>query len=182
MFSRAVTLPVGADPDWASLARHRDPAVRRVAALSERLPFAAGAFDVVLASWVLEHLPQPERACAEIARVLKPGGRFVFLTPNALSPITVLNRLTPQRIQGWLVERLYARAAADTFPLVYRANTPAALAALAAGSGFSTLSLSIISDPTYLAFNDLLFGWSVWLEKRLPANRYVHLVGEWRRE
>src|SRR5207248_2570837 len=35
-------------------------------------------FDRVLANFALLHLPDPERACAEAFRVLKPGGKFGF--------------------------------------------------------------------------------------------------------
>ena len=35
-------------------------------------------FDAVLANFVFNHLPQPERAAAELARVLRPGGRVAF--------------------------------------------------------------------------------------------------------
>jgi SAM-dependent methyltransferase len=45
------------------------------------LPFAAASFDTVLAAQVLEHLPEPARACGEIARVLAPGGHLVLTAP-----------------------------------------------------------------------------------------------------
>ncbi len=38
-----------------------------------RLPFADGSFDRVIASEVLEHIPDDEAAMAELARVLRPG-------------------------------------------------------------------------------------------------------------
>lgn len=46
------------------------------------LPFAAGSFDVVCAIDVLEHVEDPDRLIAEAARVLAPGGMFVFHTFN----------------------------------------------------------------------------------------------------
>lgn len=46
------------------------------------LPFADGSVDCVLFSEVIEHLDHPERAIAEIRRVLKPGGRVVIIFPN----------------------------------------------------------------------------------------------------
>jgi SAM-dependent methyltransferase len=46
------------------------------------LPFAAGAFDRVYCSEVLEHLVDPRAAVAEIVRVLKPGGVAVLSVPN----------------------------------------------------------------------------------------------------
>jgi ubiquinone/menaquinone biosynthesis C-methylase UbiE len=47
------------------------------------LPFAAGTFDVVVMSEVIEHLIRPELAVWEVARVLRPGGVFVMTTNNA---------------------------------------------------------------------------------------------------
>jgi SAM-dependent methyltransferase len=43
----------------------------------QALPFADGAFDVVVCNWVLYHLGDRARGIAELARVLRPGGRFV---------------------------------------------------------------------------------------------------------
>src|SRR2546430_775131 len=47
---------------------------------AQNLPFANASFDRVAANFALLHLADPERACAEAARVLKPGGRFGFTT------------------------------------------------------------------------------------------------------
>jgi len=43
----------------------------------QSLPFHDAAFDVVVCNWVLYHVPDRDRAIAELARVLRPGGRFV---------------------------------------------------------------------------------------------------------
>ena len=45
-------------------------------------PFCPGAFDTVLCSQVLEHLPEPGLAVAEMARVLKPGGHLIVTAPH----------------------------------------------------------------------------------------------------
>ena len=55
----------------------------------EELPFADGEFDVVVAAWMLYHVPDLDRALAEIARVLKPGGRLVAVT-NAIDHLQEL--------------------------------------------------------------------------------------------
>lgn len=46
------------------------------------LPFETGAFDHVIASEILEHVPADEPAMAEIARVLKPGGSACVTVPR----------------------------------------------------------------------------------------------------
>jgi SAM-dependent methyltransferase len=46
------------------------------------LPFETGSFDRLIASEVLEHITEDERAMAEIARVLRPGGKAVVTVPR----------------------------------------------------------------------------------------------------
>lgn len=48
----------------------------------ERLPFADGAFDAVVAADVLEHVPDLPAVVRELGRVLAPGGSLVFDTIN----------------------------------------------------------------------------------------------------
>mgnify|MGYP000184972722 CR=1 FL=1 len=79
------------------------------------------------------------------------------------------------------MNRLYGRAAADTFPTVYRANSAVALAALCAASGLVLESLDCVADPTYLAFNRPIYRAVVAVEDRLPAAWRIHLVGVARR-
>jgi len=50
------------------------------------LPVADESFDVVLCTEVLEHIPEPQRAIDEMARVLRPGGTLL-LTTRFLFPI-----------------------------------------------------------------------------------------------
>ena len=49
-----------------------------VTASATDLPFADDTFDAIWTIWVLEHVPEPERAMVEMRRVLKPGGLLLF--------------------------------------------------------------------------------------------------------
>ncbi len=53
-----------------------------VSGLAYPLPFAAESFDSVLCTQTLEHVQSPERAVAEIARVLRPGGHLILTAPQ----------------------------------------------------------------------------------------------------
>jgi ubiquinone/menaquinone biosynthesis C-methylase UbiE len=46
---------------------------------SERLPFASGSFDIVTCANSFHHYPRQDRAVAEMARVLRPGGRLMII-------------------------------------------------------------------------------------------------------
>jgi SAM-dependent methyltransferase len=50
----------------------------------QQLPFADTTFDVVVAAWMLYHVPDLDRGLAEIARVLRPGGTLVASTNSRL--------------------------------------------------------------------------------------------------
>ncbi len=54
-----------------SEARRRHPQVEFVLADAEALPFADGAFDVAIAAFLVNHLPHPEKAAAELKRVAR---------------------------------------------------------------------------------------------------------------
>jgi SAM-dependent methyltransferase len=63
------------------------------------LPFPAGEFDCAVAAWMLYHVPDPSRGIAELARVLRPGGRLVAGTnaPDHLRELRVLLGLPTDR-------------------------------------------------------------------------------------
>ena len=55
------------------------PQVRRLLCVAEALPFAGESFDGVISTWTLCTVGDPIAALREIARVLRPGGGFLFL-------------------------------------------------------------------------------------------------------
>ncbi len=155
-----------------------------IAGDSENLPFADATFDLVTCSWVLEHLAAPHACFSEIARVLRPGGRLLFITPNKNNYVVWLRRLLPDRLGRRATKAIYARAEDFINPTYYRANSQHDLDRLGAAAGLARERFEFVSDPTYLAFNEALFRASLLIERVIdrpfPAAR-VHLVGVYRK-
>jgi ubiquinone/menaquinone biosynthesis C-methylase UbiE len=66
---------------------------RLVACGGEELPFEDASLDTVVATYVHCTIPDPPRALAEFARVLRPGGRYLFLEHVHAGEGTVLGRV-----------------------------------------------------------------------------------------
>lgn len=121
-----------------------------IVADAKRIPYGAGTFDLVFADNVMEHLPDPLAVFLEISRVLKPGGSYLFKTPNRTHYMPIIARLTPHRFHRY-VNRLRGRAEADTFPTLYRANTLGDVKRLAQAAGLAVDWLDRIEGrPEYL--------------------------------
>ena len=154
---------VGLDYDLHSLTKHRSIR-RKVQGDMGRLPFADEAFDLVTANMVVEHLDRPRVQFAEIHRVLRPGGRFLFHTPNALGYFALMARLVPRPIKLKLVYLLDGRAPDDVFPVFYRANSRRRIAALAASTGLRVDRLRlVVSDAMFATVPPLALIELLWL-------------------
>jgi SAM-dependent methyltransferase len=77
-----------------------------------RLPYADGAFDRVIASEVVEHIPDDAAALAELTRVLRPGGTIAVTIPAWL----------PERICWALSEDYHAPAVEGGHLRIYTEN------------------------------------------------------------
>jgi len=76
--TRAEVVATDLSPRMVELARERGVDARL--ADVQDLPFGDGEFDVVVAAWMLYHVPDLDRALSQLARVLRPGGRLVAVT------------------------------------------------------------------------------------------------------
>jgi ubiquinone/menaquinone biosynthesis C-methylase UbiE len=119
--ARTPALAVGSDMD-ASI-RHHLVLQQRVIATGYALPFGNASFSLVTANMVMEHVEEPVRLLREVARVLQPGGRFLFHTPNRRHPAVRLAALVPGAAKRALVWWLENRREEDVFPTFYRMNS-----------------------------------------------------------
>jgi SAM-dependent methyltransferase len=83
---RGVELVVGVDPTAAQVveAKRRGGGVRVGRAGASALPFTDASFDAVVACLVFEHIEEMDEAVRQVGRVLRPGGRFLFLLNHPL--------------------------------------------------------------------------------------------------
>jgi ubiquinone/menaquinone biosynthesis C-methylase UbiE len=74
--------------EMVAIATRLFPALEFRVGDAQQLPFEAATFDRVLTNFALLHVSDPERACAEACRVLKPGGGlgFTVWAPPAENP------------------------------------------------------------------------------------------------
>ena len=78
---------------------------------AERLPFPAGYFDCVSVAFGLRNMTHKDRALAEMARVLKPGGRLVVLEFSKVwAPLKPAYDLYSFRVLPWLGARVAGAA------------------------------------------------------------------------
>lgn len=129
------------------------------------LPFRDGTFDIAISSHVAEHLTQPERVFGELARVLRPSGTLLILTPNRWHYVTMSSALLPysfhRRYNAWRGIDVH-----DIFPTVYKANTARRLRALYDGAGMDVEHLyQFETEPEYLAFSTATYALGVGFER-----------------
>jgi SAM-dependent methyltransferase len=84
--SADVIYGIDIEGEHLALAAQKSPAAQLQLAAAERLPYPDHFFDLVLSHEVLEHVQDDQAAVAEMARVLRPGGRAVLFVPNRLYP------------------------------------------------------------------------------------------------
>ena len=122
------------DLDLRRLPRARRPGASFVAGAAERLPFPNRSFDAVFDFGVLHHVSDWQAAVAEIARVLKPSGRFYFEEVAAAA----LNR--------WIYRALLKHPAENRF------DEARFLAEL------SACGLQYLENPRHLLAGDIFIG------------------------
>jgi SAM-dependent methyltransferase len=140
-----------------------------------RFPLPDARFDIAISRWVNEHLEEPLVHFAEVQRVLRPGGLYVFRTVNLYHYAALVARITPHRIQvpvaRWLPHM--PAEAHDPYPVYYRINTRGKIVAAAARTGLTPMVLTISEDrPAYgMACRPLFLAFMVYERLVNSSNR-----------
>src|SRR6267142_3003298 len=88
-------------------------------------PYSDNEFSLCVSNYVVEHVSDGSAHLGEIARVLRPGGRYVFRTVNRMHYLALISSVTPH----WFHKLVANRARGlpwdshDPYPTVYALNT-----------------------------------------------------------
>jgi SAM-dependent methyltransferase len=124
------------------------------------LPFPHDAFDGCVSNYVVEHVEDVVAHFREVRRVLRPGGVYLFRTPNLLHYVALASRLLPHIGHLLVANRLRSLPAEahDPWPTFYRANRPAVIRRLASRAGLEPIELRMVEkEPTYARASPWLY-------------------------
>jgi len=168
--TRRAGLIVGCDRD-PHLGRHATVRDLTLCDAGE-LPFQDDTFDLVTASMVAEHLRDPQKVFAEVARVSRSNATFIVFTPNKWNYAMLVARATPyafhllyKRLTYFLNRGEWQSFEDDVFPTYYRANTVGRLRQLMTQAGFEDVRLERLSLAHSFGFVRPLYALSLLFER-----------------
>jgi 2-polyprenyl-3-methyl-5-hydroxy-6-metoxy-1,4-benzoquinol methylase len=94
----------GIDLSRAALDQN-DRIQRKILGDLQTYPLEPEAFDVVICQDVLEHLPRPDKALANMAQALKPGGEILIAVSNPASLKGLVTKFTPHVFHRFVYQR-----------------------------------------------------------------------------
>jgi SAM-dependent methyltransferase len=117
----------------------------------------SGTVDLAIARYVLEHVEDPVAFFRNLSRVLKPGGKFIFLTPNRWHPAMIASHWLPYGIKQRILALTKRADPHDVFPTCYLLNSASAVARAVRRCGLeiSELQTREIQPCGYLDFSVL---------------------------
>jgi SAM-dependent methyltransferase len=151
-----------------------DRRVRFVAADGRRLPFIPAYFDTAVSGLVLNFIPNPGQAVAEMRRVLKPGGTIAAYLWDYAEKMQMLRTF-------WETAVALDPGAANLYEGVrFKICQPGPLETLFKESGLEAVEVRGIEVPTvFQDFNDY---WEPFLGGQGPAPGYVRTLSEIQKE
>jgi SAM-dependent methyltransferase len=144
------------------------------------IPIEDSSVDLIMSRSVFEHLQDPESVYKEFSRILKPGGKVIFLTANMWDYGTLVARIVPNRFHARIVKHVEGRAEEDTFPTAYRTNTFADVKRLANSASLEVYSFEYLNQyPNYLMFNGFLFFLGICYERLTSRFECLSILRGW---
>lgn len=134
----------GIDCNLQSLLNHKTIS-RLIQGDIANLPLKDNSFDLATANMVAEHMENPDVTFREIQRILRPGGTFIFHTPNISGYTAILLMLVPRVLKPKLV-RFFHRDREGDFVTYYKANSADKIHNLANAAGFKVVKVKYLAS------------------------------------
>lgn len=112
-------------------------------------------FDVICASFVVEHVDQPENFLRAVHGLLSPNGVFIAGTPNLNHYFGVISLVSQKlAVQEAALRILIGQQEINTYhhSTHYKMNRPAAIRKLGENAGFSSCELAMFDNPEHLSY------------------------------
>lgn len=174
-FRGKVARVIGMDVDRAVL---ENPGVdeAHVLEIGAPLPLPDASVDIVLADWVLEHLPDPKATIDEFTRVLRSGGWICARTPNRWHYQYLAAQLTRESVHAKILKIVQPdRQELDVFPKYYRLNDVWAVRRMFAAVGYLNCTCPFQPPPAYLPSVRLAWHMGLLLDTLMPAALQANL-------
>jgi SAM-dependent methyltransferase len=144
------------------------------------VPMPDASVDLIMARSVMEHVTDQAAVYTELARVLKPGGRLVFITANLWDYAAIIAKIIPNRFHPWIVSKTEGREEHDVFPIAYKTNTRGAVDKWSALAGFEVEDFRYLGQyPSYFMFNGFLFLLATGYEKLITKIDALKFLRGW---
>ncbi|MDD5644408.1 MAG: class I SAM-dependent methyltransferase [bacterium] len=142
----------------------------------DKFPFETESFDIIISIWGMEHF-QTKNVFQESCRVLKKGGRFVFITPNTSNPIFFFNKI----FNGQLSKIYYKYFTTSQYKphiTFYKFNNQKMLRKIAQIYGYSFKKIIYLGPSCFLDY----FSFSCFLQntirklEKVATNRFLYFL------
>jgi ubiquinone/menaquinone biosynthesis C-methylase UbiE len=148
----------GLDPDSEVLSNTALTDARVLA--TAQYPFPDSEFGLCVSNYVVEHVADGLSHLKEVARVLRPGGRYVFRTVNRFHYLGLIASATPHSFHK-LVANPARQLSADShepYPTVYAMNTARVIRRTAARVNLEVEQLNFVEkEPAYGRFSRIAY-------------------------
>lgn len=120
------------------------------------------SFDLAYSHYVMEHVTNPATFLERVYACLKPGGKYIFITPNGASYFVIIAQLLKKwKLEEFVLRRVRGETVDDYhYPVVYDCNTCDSITKYAERAGF---------EPPQFAFLETYSGSSYFP----PYGRFV---------
>lgn len=117
-------------------------------ALMEDAELPEDTFDLAYSYMVMEHVADPPAFLRAVHRVLRPGGRYYFITPNGRHYFALITRsLKAMRLDELVLRMIHGKGVDEYhYPVQYRCNTPRDIGRHAVAVGFATPEYVLVEE------------------------------------